>query len=221
MIIAKNISKSYGELQVIKDVSLSIKEAEIISIVGKSGAGKTTLLHILGTLDRADTGKLWLDDRELSVLKEKELAMIRNKHIGFVFQFHHLLDEFTALENTMIPAQISGTSDKIAKEKATEILNYLGLRDRLEHKPSELSGGEQQRVAIARALINRPKVVFADEPTGNLDSHTSAEIHDLILKLRKEFNQTFVIVTHNQELAKMSDKIFKMEDGMISTHILD
>jgi lipoprotein-releasing system ATP-binding protein len=221
MIIAENISKSYGELHVLKDVSIKIAEAEIISIIGKSGAGKTTLLHILGTLDKADSGKLLLDGKELSGLKEKELAVIRNKHIGFVFQFHHLLDEFTALENTMIPALISGTNEKIAQKQAVEILDYLGLKDRLEHKPSELSGGEQQRVAIARALINRPKVVFADEPTGNLDSQTSAEIHELILKLRKEFNQTFVIVTHNQDLARMSDKIYRMEDGMISDHSLD
>lgn len=215
MIIAQNICKSYGDLHILKNVSIEVNEGEIISIVGKSGAGKTTLLHILGTLDKADSGDISLDGIELSKLKEKDLAVIRNKYIGFIFQFHHLLDEFTALENVMIPALISGAPEKIAKEKAKEILSYLQLNERMEHKPNELSGGEQQRVAIARALINSPKVVFADEPTGNLDSQTSAEIHDLILKLRKELNQTFVIVTHNQDLAKMSDHIYRMQDGQI------
>lgn len=215
MIVAQNICKSYGDLHILKNVSIEVNEGEIISIVGKSGAGKTTLLHILGTLDKADSGDILLDGIELSKLKEKDLAVIRNKYIGFIFQFHHLLDEFTALENVMIPALISGVSEKVAKEKAKEILSYLQLKERMEHKPNELSGGEQQRVAIARALINSPKVVFADEPTGNLDSQTSAEIHELILKLRTELNQTFVIVTHNQDLAKMSDHIYRMQDGQI------
>lgn len=215
MIVAQNICKSYGDLHILKNVSITINDGDIVSIVGKSGAGKTTLLHILGTLDKADSGDISLDGIELSKLKEKDLAVIRNKHIGFIFQFHHLLDEFTALENVMIPALISGVPEKAAKEKAKEILSYLQLNERMEHKPNELSGGEQQRVAIARALINSPKVVFADEPTGNLDSQTSAEIHDLILKLRKELNQTFVIVTHNHELAKMSDYVYRMQDGRI------
>lgn len=215
MIVAQNICKSYGDLHILKNVSIEVNKGEIISIVGKSGAGKTTLLHILGTLDKADSGDILLDGIELSKLKEKDLAVIRNKYIGFIFQFHHLLVEFTALENVMIPALISGVSEKVAKEKAKEILSYLQLKERMEHKPNELSGGEQQRVAIARALINSPKVVFADEPTGNLDSQTSAEIHELILKLRTELNQTFVIVTHNQDLAKMSDHIYRMQDGQI------
>lgn len=215
MITAKNIQKSYGALEVLKGVNIDIKKGEIISIVGASGAGKTTLLHILGTLDRANNGTLEINASLISSLSDKKLAEFRNKNIGFVFQFHHLLPEFTALENVCIPAFINGTSKSQAEEKAKELLAFLGLSERMDHKPSELSGGEQQRVAVARALINNPAVVLADEPSGNLDSNTAKELHALFFTLREKFNQTFVIVTHNEELANMADRKLVMRDGSI------
>lgn len=215
MITAKNIYKSYETLDVLKDVTLAIGKGEIISIVGASGAGKTTLLHILGTLDRANKGSLQINNIAISTLGDKKLAEFRNKNIGFVFQFHHLLPEFTALENVCIPAFIAGTSQSIAEERAKELLVFLGLKDRMNHKPNELSGGEQQRVAVARALINNPVVILADEPSGNLDSTTAKELHQLFFTLREKFNQTFVIVTHNEELANMADRKFVMRDGNI------
>jgi lipoprotein-releasing system ATP-binding protein len=215
MIKANSIFKSYGALEVLKGVSLSINKGEIISIVGASGAGKTTLLHILGTLDKANRGTLEINNVAISALSDKKLADFRNKNIGFVFQFHHLLPEFTALENVCIPAYISGTSKSAAEEKAIELLTFLGLKERMNHKPSELSGGEQQRVAVARALINNPAVVLADEPSGNLDSATAKELHQLFFTLREKLNQTFVIVTHNEELANMADRKLVMKDGNI------
>ncbi len=215
MIIASNIHKSYETLNVLKGVAITIEEGEIISIVGASGAGKSTLLHILGTLDRANSGTLEIKGTNISTLSDKKLAEFRNKNIGFVFQFHHLLPEFTALENVCIPAFIAGTSESVAKEKAKELLAFLGLSDRMNHKPNELSGGEQQRVAVARALINNPAVILADEPSGNLDSTTAKELHQLFFTLRKKFNQTFVIVTHNEELANMADRKLVMRDGNI------
>ncbi|MBA3704631.1 MAG: ABC transporter ATP-binding protein [Bacteroidetes bacterium] len=215
MIKANNIHKSYDKLEVLKGVSLTINKGEIISIVGASGAGKTTLLHILGTLDRANTGTLELNNISVSSLNDTKLAEFRNKNIGFVFQFHHLLPEFTALENVCIPAFIAATSKSLAEEKAKELLIFLGLADRMDHKPSELSGGEQQRVAVARALINNPAVILADEPSGNLDSATAKELHQLFFTLREKFNQTFVIVTHNEELANMADRKLVMRDGNI------
>ncbi len=215
MISASNIYKSYGTLEVLKGVSLEIKKGEIISIVGASGAGKTTLLHILGTLDKPNKGELRMNDQLISGLSDKKLADFRNKNIGFVFQFHHLLPEFTALENVCIPAYIAGTSKSEAEKKTIELLSFLGLSERMNHKPSELSGGEQQRVAVARALINNPSVVLADEPSGNLDSNTAKELHQLFFTLREKFNQTFVIVTHNEELANMADRKLVMKDGNI------
>jgi lipoprotein-releasing system ATP-binding protein len=215
MIKATNIQKSYENLNVLKGVTITIDEGEIISIVGASGAGKTTLLHILGTLDRANSGTLEINKINISTLSDKKLAEFRNKNIGFVFQFHHLLPEFTALENVCIPAFIAGTSESIAEAKAKELLTFLGLAERMDHKPNELSGGEQQRVAVARALINNPAVVLADEPSGNLDSATAKELHELFFTLRKKFNQTFVIVTHNEELANMADRKLVMRDGNI------
>jgi lipoprotein-releasing system ATP-binding protein len=215
MISASGIFKSYGALDVLKGVSLEIKKGEIISIVGASGAGKTTLLHILGTLDKPNKGELKMNDQIISGLSDKKLAEFRNKNIGFVFQFHHLLPEFTALENVCIPAFIAGTSKSEAETKAKELLAFLGLTDRMNHKPSELSGGEQQRVAVARALINNPAVVLADEPSGNLDSTTAKDLHQLFFTLREKFNQTFVIVTHNEELANMADRKLVMKDGNI------
>lgn len=215
MIKANDIKKSYGTLNVLKGVNLEIKGGEVISIVGASGAGKTTLLHILGTLDRANNGTMEINGTSISTLNDKKLAEFRNKNIGFVFQFHHLLPEFTALENVCIPAFIAGTSKANAENKAIELLTFLGLKDRMDHKPSELSGGEQQRVAVARALINNPAVVFADEPSGNLDSATAKELHQLFFTLREKFNQTFVIVTHNEELANMADRKLVMKDGNI------
>ena len=215
MIRAVNINKSYGTLHVLKGVSIDIKKGEVISIVGPSGAGKTTLLHILGTLDREDEGTLEINGVDISSLSEKKLADFRNKNIGFVFQFHHLLPEFTALENVCIPAFIAGTSKSAAEEKAKELLAFLGLTERMDHKPNELSGGEQQRVAVARALINNPAVILADEPSGNLDSKTAKELHHLFFTLREKFNQTFVIVTHNEELADMADRKLVMRDGNI------
>lgn len=217
MIVAENITKSYGDIRVLKGIDLTVRQGEIISIVGRSGAGKSTLLHILGTLDKPDTGRLIIKDALVSSMNEKELAAFRNRHIGFVFQFHHLLAEFTALENVCIPAFISGKTDGNVTKRAKELLAYLGLQDRTDHKPNQLSGGEAQRVAVARSLINSPDVVFADEPTGNLDKASSEELHQLIVKLRKDFHQTFVIVTHNAELASLSDKTITMEDGYIKT----
>ena len=218
MIEAKNIHKFYGELEVLKGVGLSIKQGEVVAIVGPSGAGKTTLLQILGTLDKpskASNSSLTINDQNLLDLKDKTLSNFRNKHIGFIFQFHQLLPEFSALENVCIPAFIANLSKKEAEKKATELLDFLGLSDRIHHKPNELSGGEQQRVAVARALINNPDVVFADEPSGNLDSTSAENLHELFFTLRKKFNQTFVIVTHNQELAEMADRKLEMKDGKI------
>jgi len=215
MLIAKNIKKSYGDLTVLKGVDVSIGKGEIVSFVGKSGAGKTTLLHILGTLDRPDSGELHIRDTDVFKLNEKKIASFRNLNVGFIFQFHHLLPEFTALENVCIPAFINKKSEAESQARAKELLSYLGLSKRLDHKPTQLSGGEQQRVAVARALMNEPAIVFADEPTGNLDSGTSNELHQLIFQLRKDFNQTFVIVTHNEELADMSDRKLVMTDGLL------
>jgi lipoprotein-releasing system ATP-binding protein len=215
LITATGISKTYGDLKVLKDVNITINQSEVISIVGASGAGKSTLLHILGTLDKPDSGKLFINDTEITSLNDKKLASFRNKNIGFVFQFHHLLPEFTALENVCIPAFISGNSVKESEERAKELLHILNIDSRSQHKPNQLSGGEQQRVAVARALINNPSVVFADEPSGNLDSHHAAELHELFFKLRNQFKQTFVIVTHNEEFANMADRKLVMKDGMI------
>ncbi|MCH2044411.1 MAG: ABC transporter ATP-binding protein [Saprospiraceae bacterium] len=215
MIEAEGIIKTYGNLEVLRGVDLSIRKGEIVSIVGKSGAGKSTLLHILGTLDRPDKGALSINGENTTKLSSKALAKFRNQHIGFVFQFHHLLPEFTALENVCIPAFIQKRNEKEARKRATELLKYLGLGQRLEHKPAQLSGGEQQRVAVARALVNNPAVVLADEPSGNLDTQTSEELHNLFFTLRKDFEQTFIIVTHNMELAAMSDRQLVMQDGLI------
>ncbi len=215
MIKALDIHKAYGTLHVLKGIDLEINKGEVVSIVGASGAGKTTLLHILGTLDKADKGKLEINDQTISKLNDRKISEFRNKHIGFVFQFHHLLPEFTAIENICIPAFIAKVKKKDAIEKAYEILDYLGLRDRAHHKPSELSGGEQQRVAVARALIMQPDVILADEPSGNLDSANAKELHQLFFNLREKFNQTFVIVTHNEELADMADRKVMMKDGRV------
>lgn len=206
MLTAANITKSYGSLQVLQGVDLGVGKGEIVSIVGKSGAGKSTLLHILGTLDRPDGGQLTIDGQDVFGLNDKQLAAFRNRHIGFVFQFHHLLPEFTALENVCIPAYIAKTEQAAAHSRAKELLDYLGLAGRLNHKPNQMSGGEQQRVAVARALINSPAIVFADEPTGNLDSESSEELHKLLFQLRDELGQSFIIVTHNEELARISDR---------------
>ena len=216
MIHAKDIHKKYGSLEVLKGVSLEVKKGEIVSIVGASGAGKTTLLQILGTLDRSDKGEVKINDTDLVSLSEKKLAGFRNKQIGFVFQFHHLLPEFTALENVCLPAYIAGKNKVNAEVKAKELLSFLGLNNRESHKPSELSGGEQQRVAVARALINNPSVILADEPSGNLDSATAQELHKLFFSLREKFQQTFIIVTHNEELANMADRKLTMKDGVIA-----
>lgn len=215
MITAKDIQKSYGKLKVLKGIDLEINKGEIVSIVGASGAGKTTLLHILGTLDRADNGNININRTDVNSLNDKKLSEFRNKNIGFVFQFHHLLPEFTAIENVCIPSFIGGTSKKEAEAKARKLLDFLGLTEREDHKPSELSGGEQQRIAVARALINNPTVILADEPSGNLDSASAKELHKLFFSLRDEFNQTFVIVTHNEELANMADRKLTIKDGII------
>lgn len=215
MIVAKGIKKAYGDLTVLNGVDLEIKKSEVVSIVGASGAGKTTLLHILGTLDQADSGSLEIGDKAIHHLSSKALARFRNTSIGFIFQFHHLLPEFTALENIIIPGMIGQQPKATLEKKAREYLSLLGLTDRAHHKPAELSGGEQQRVAVARALINNPDVVFADEPSGNLDSATSKELHQLFFDLRDKLNHTFVIVTHNQELANMADRKLVMKDGII------
>lgn len=217
MIRAANIHKHYGNLHVLKGVSLNIKNGEVVSIVGASGAGKTTLLHILGTLDAAskESGDIIINETNINKLSSKELAAFRNKNIGFIFQFHQLLPEFTALENVCIPAFIKGTPKAEAEKKAKELIDFLGLSHRYNHKPNELSGGEQQRVAVARALVNDPLVIFADEPSGNLDSSTADNLHNLFFKLRDEFKQTFVIVTHNEEFADMADRKLVMSDGKI------
>lgn len=215
MLTAKNIRKNYGSLPVLQSVDIEIRKGEIVSIVGSSGAGKSTLLHILGTLDKADSGTITLENQAVDTLKGNKLAAFRNKYIGFVFQFHHLLPEFTAVENVCIPGWVAGRKRKEVTEDATGILTTLGLGDRLNNKPQQLSGGEQQRVAVARALINKPSIIMADEPTGNLDSARARELHELFIDLRNKFNQTFLIVTHNDELAKMSDRILHMKDGRI------
>ena len=215
MLSGKNIYKSYGPVQVLKGVDIEIQKGEVASIVGPSGSGKSTLLHILGTLDKADMGEVNMNDTTINSLSGKKLAAFRNKHIGFVFQFHHLLPEFTALENVCIPGWLAGRKKSEVKEKAGELLKMLGLGQRVENKPNEMSGGEQQRVAVARALINNPDIVMADEPTGNLDSANARDLHQLFFDLRKQFNQTFLIVTHNEELAKLSDRVLYMKDGKI------
>ena len=216
MIEVKGIHKSFGKLEVLKGINLSVKRGEVVAIVGASGAGKSTLLHIIGTIDKADSGTVIIDNTEVLKLKDKQLATFRNRKISFVFQFHHLLPEFDALENVCIPAFISGQSRKSAEKQALEILDFMGLSERTHHKPGELSGGEQQRVAIARALINSPAVVLMDEPSGNLDSKSSQTLHKLFFDLRDKFGQTFVIVTHNKELAEMTDRILTIKDGIIS-----
>jgi lipoprotein-releasing system ATP-binding protein len=213
MLNAVNLTKKYGELEILKGISLEVNAGEIVSIVGSSGAGKTTLLQILGTLDRPDQGTFTIDGVNPFSLSQRELAKFRNQKIGFVFQFHQLLPEFDAIENIMIPAMIQGISKKDAREKAYLLLEKVGLQDRASHRPNEISGGEQQRIAVCRALVNQPNIVFADEPSGNLDSKNANELHELFFKLREELNQSFVIVTHNQELAQQADRMLRMQDG--------
>lgn len=213
MLVAKGIVKFYGALEVLKGVDFSISQGEIVSIAGSSGAGKTTLLHILGTLDNPDQGEIWFGEKRLDTMKSKELADFRNHHIGFVFQFHHLLPEFTALENVCVPGWIAGRKTGELEKRAGELLERLGVSGRASHKPNALSGGEQQRVAVARALVNNPGIIFADEPTGNLDSANATSLHNLFKQLRDELNQTFLIVTHNEELASMSDRVMHLKDG--------
>lgn len=215
MLSCKQITKRYGSLEVLKGVDLDIAKGEIVSLVGSSGAGKSTLLHILGTLDAADAGQVWLNNVQVDGLKGDALAIFRNRHIGFVFQFHHLLPEFTALENVCIPGWLGNKKKKEVEARAVELLKMLGLSERIHNKPAELSGGEQQRVAVARALINNPDIIMADEPTGNLDSTHARELHQLFFDLRKQFNQTFLIVTHNEELAAQCDRTVHMKDGRI------
>lgn len=215
MLSGKNIYKRYGALEVLKGVNIEMNKGEVVSIAGPSGSGKSTLLHILGTLDKADIGEVIVNGSIINDLNGKKLAAFRNRHIGFVFQFHHLLPEFSALENVCIPGWLAGRKKKEVELKAKELLESLGLKDRLDNKPNQLSGGEQQRVAVARALINKPDIVFADEPTGNLDSANAKELHQLFFDLRNQFNQTFLIVTHNEELARISDRILFMKDGKI------
>jgi len=215
MLSAKNIYKSFNQLQVLKGVNLDMRKGEILSIVGKSGTGKSTLLHILGTLDKADEGVLSIGGKDINDLSRKQLAAFRNKKIGFIFQFHHLLEEFTALENIIIPALIGKQARKEAEHRALELLELLGLTDRKEHKPNQMSGGEQQRVAVARALINQPELILADEPSGNLDIESSNELHNILFQLRDQFDQSFIIVTHNMELAKMSNRYLTMENGVL------
>jgi len=215
MLRGSNIYKSYGDLKVLYDLDIEVKKAEILSIVGKSGSGKSTLLHILGSLDIPDSGSINLRDTDFTQLNANELAEFRNRHIGFIFQFHHLLPEFTALENVCIPGYIQKADEQKVKSSAKELLSYLGLSGRLTHKPNQLSGGEQQRVAVARALINQPEIIFADEPSGNLDESTSEELHKLLFKLKEEMKQTFVIVTHNNDLASMSDRCLTLQEGKL------
>ncbi|MBS7562884.1 ABC transporter ATP-binding protein [Mucilaginibacter sp. Bleaf8] len=215
MLKALSIQKSYGKLQILKGVDLEVAQGEIVTIVGASGAGKSSLLNIIGTLDKPDAGQIFLDDLEVSRLNSKQLSAFRNTKIGFIFQFHHLLAEFNAIENVCIPAFIAGVAKAEAETRAEELLKKLGLGDRVHHKPNQLSGGEQQRVAVARALINKPALILADEPSGNLDSANARELHELFVDLRNEFNQTFIIVTHNEELANLSDRKVTMKDGLI------
>ena len=215
MLTGKNIYKRYGPVEVLRGVNLEINKGEVVSIVGPSGSGKSTLLHILGTLDNADIGEVSMNGIAINTLSGKKMAAFRNTHIGFVFQFHHLLPEFTALENICIPGWLAGKKKKEVEAKARELLEVLGLKERMENKPNQLSGGEQQRVAVARALINKPDIVFADEPTGNLDSANARELHQLFFDLREQMSQTFLIVTHNEELAQLSDRVLHMKDGKI------
>lgn len=215
MIKTNKINKTYGNLHVLKDINLAVTPCEIVTLVGASGAGKTTLLQIIGTLDSPDSGQVWINDKLTTEMNDKALCEFRNKEIGFVYQFHHLFSEFTALENVMMPALIGGQNRKDAEEKAKELLDVMHLYERADHKPNQLSGGEQQRVAIARALVNSPSVILADEPSGNLDSKNAMELHEYFFKLRETYKQTFLIVTHNEELARMSDRKIEMQDGKI------
>ncbi|HJT74012.1 MAG TPA: ABC transporter ATP-binding protein [Chitinophaga sp.] len=221
MLTARNLTKNYSNLHVLKGVSVSVSAGEIVTIVGSSGAGKSTLLHLLGTLDTPTSGEVWLNDVNLTLLKGNALADFRNRHMGFIFQFHHLLPEFSALENVCIPGFIAGVKKSAVKERAAFLLETLGLGNRKDHKPNELSGGEQQRVAVARALINTPDIVMADEPTGNLDSKNARELHQLFIELRDKFRQTFIIVTHNEELAPLSDRQLVMKDGRMVGQEID
>lgn len=215
MVVVESLFKSYGTLKVLKGIDLEIADSSVVTIVGASGAGKSTLLHLIGTLDRPDKGRVLIDNTDLYQLSDKQLADFRNRNIGFVFQFHHLLPEFTAVENVALPAMIAGQSKEAAIKRATELLDYLKLSDRLTHKPSQLSGGEQQRVAVARALVNNPKLILADEPSGNLDTENARKLHQLFFDLRDQFGHTFVVVTHNNELAQMADRTVTIKDGVI------
>ena len=219
MITVSNLNKSYGALHVLKDVSLTIGQGEVVSIVGASGAGKTTLLQLLGTLDRPDSGHILYDDTDVTSLGEKALAHFRNRHVGFVFQFHNLLPEFTALENVCLPALIAGRSMKEAEEEVMQLLRFLHVEERASHKPAQLSGGEQQRVSVARALMNNPELILADEPSGNLDTENARKLHDLFFVLRDTFKQTFIIVTHNEELAQLSDRKIVLQDGVVMKNV--
>ena len=213
MLKAHNIGKQYGDLKVLNEVSLDVAKGEVVAIVGSSGAGKSTLLHILGTLAKADSGSFFIGDKDVFALNEKELAKFRNEEIGFIFQFHHLLPEFSAIENVCIPAFLQNKNKKEAESRAIELLDFLGLKDRIHHKPAQLSGGEQQRVAVARALMNKPSIIMADEPSGNLDTKNSEDLHELFFQLRDKYQQTFIIVTHNESLANMADRKLVMQDG--------